>query len=117
MNIPLVSQFARSHTHLSGVPVGAAASASAAQTAISGSSRPPPSVADTEDTVVAPDTVSTPKKGRKRSRKDDDVPEERAVRPRDASYEPTQAENPGFLAWVSDSIKGFFRGFREGLSG
>ncbi|TBU34093.1 hypothetical protein BD311DRAFT_747125 [Dichomitus squalens] len=100
----------------SGILNGAAARAGAKETLIPSSSRPPPSVADTEDTVVATDVASTPQKTRKRSREDDDVPE-RAVRPRDASYEPTQAENPGFLTWVSESIMGFFRGVREGFSG
>ena len=82
----------------------------------SSSSRPPPSVADTEDTVVATEVTSTPQKSRKRSREEEDAPE-RAVRPRDTSYEPPPGENPGFVGWIADSIKNFFRGFREGLAG
>lgn len=73
-----------------------------------------PSVADTEDTVV--DESGTPKKGTKRSREDDEVPD-RAVRQRGASYEPPVGDAPGFLGWITTPIKNFIRGFREGLSG
>lgn len=100
----------------SGLVNGVASKVAVVETpAPSSSSRPPPSVTDTEDTVVATDVTSTPQKGRKRSR-EEDAPE-RAVRPRDTSYEPPQGENPGFVGWIADSIKKFFRDFREGLAG
>ncbi|KAI0738514.1 hypothetical protein C8Q80DRAFT_1205853 [Daedaleopsis nitida] len=77
--------------------------------------RRPPSIASTEDTVVGTE-LATPKKGTKRSREDDDVPD-RAVRQRGASYEPPQGDAPGFLDWITTPLKNFLRGFREGLSG
>ncbi|KAI8996619.1 hypothetical protein BD414DRAFT_478552 [Trametes punicea] len=83
--------------------------------ASTGSPRPPPSTASTEDTVVATDS-SPSRKGTKRSREDDDVPA-RSVRQRGASYEPPEGESPGFLNWLVAPVKNFFRGFREGLSG
>ncbi len=107
----------KSNPLFSGLLNGVASKVAAVvETPAPSSSRPPPSVADTEDTVVATDVTSTPQKGTKRSREEDDAPE-RSVRPRDTSYEPPQGENPGFVGWIADSIKNFFRGFREGLAG
>ncbi|KAH9846139.1 hypothetical protein C2E23DRAFT_898781 [Lenzites betulinus] len=79
------------------------------------SPRPPPSTASTDETVVAADS-SPPRKGTKRAREDDDVPE-RSVRPRDEAYVAPQGDAPGFLNWIVAPVKNFFRGFREGLSG
>ena len=60
----------------------------------------------------------TPQKSTKRAREDDgeDAPE-RAVRQRDASYEPPQGEGPGFLSWITQPFRSFIKGFREGLAG
>ena len=92
---------------------------SSAATASSSVPRPPPSVADTEDTVVGTEgtTPQTPQKGTKRSREDDEEDADRAVRQRGESYEPPQGENPGFLDWITQPFKNFIRGFREGLAG
>ncbi|KAL7280420.1 hypothetical protein ACG7TL_005348 [Trametes sanguinea] len=82
-----------------------------------GSPRPPPSTASTEDTVVATDS-SPARKGIKRAREDDDAEvEDRSVRQRGESYEAPEGENPGFLNWIVAPVKNFIRGFREGLAG
>ncbi|TFK91462.1 hypothetical protein K466DRAFT_643926 [Polyporus arcularius HHB13444] len=92
-------------------PTPAAKPAPAAAAAIT---RSPPSVASTEETIVAAEG-GTPRKN-KRSRESDDVPD-RAVRQRGESYEAPQGDAPGFLGWITAPLKNFLRGFREGLSG
>ena len=97
---------------------------SAAGTATT-AARPPPSVASTEDTIVGgPERLSaTPQKGTKRAREEDDddaaaaSPERAAVRQRGASYEPPKGDAPGFLDWLTQPIRNFLKGFREGLAG
>ncbi|KAM5536629.1 hypothetical protein V8D89_009724 [Ganoderma adspersum] len=103
-------------TCTSGLSNGVVAKVAAVETPAPSLSRPPPSVTDTEETAVATDVPSTPQKRTKRSREEEDAPE-RSVRARDTSYEPPQGENPGFVGWIADSIKSFFRSFREGLAG
>ncbi|KAI0642237.1 hypothetical protein C8Q79DRAFT_1003149 [Trametes meyenii] len=97
------------------IPVSVPSAPKLAEGSGAGTPRPPPSTSSTEETVVAADS-SPPRKGTKRGREDDDVPE-RSVRPRAASYEPPQGDAPGFLNWIVAPVKNFFRGFREGLSG
>ncbi|KAI0773318.1 hypothetical protein BD413DRAFT_541129 [Trametes elegans] len=94
----------------------AEAATKATEVASTGSPRPPPSNASTEDTVVATETAP-PFRGTKRLREDDEEPDRAAVRPRGASYEPPEGDSPGFLGWIAAPLKNFLRGFREGLSG
>ena len=100
----------------SGLSNGVVAKVAVVETPAPSLTQPPPSVTDTDETAVATYVPSTPQKRTKRSREEEDEPE-RSVRARDTSYEPPQGENPGFVGWIADSIKSFFRGFREGLAG
>ncbi|KAF9466125.1 hypothetical protein BDZ94DRAFT_1252170 [Collybia nuda] len=80
-------------------------------------SRPPPSSASTEGTLISAD--SNILVGMKRLRDDpepaDDSDTRPSNRPRDEKYEPPQKEAPSAMGWFMLPLKAFVRGFRESL--
>ncbi|KAJ3514720.1 hypothetical protein NLJ89_g2208 [Agrocybe chaxingu] len=82
-------------------------------------SRPPPSSASTDSTLVIEAGSSHAPQGIKRSREDDVIPEEDerpSARPRSASYLPPNQEAPNsVLGWFMLPFHSFVRGFKESL--
>lgn len=84
-----------------------------------GTARPPPSIASTDNTLIAPD--ASPSR-LKRPREEPDLPaDDPDTRPqnraRSDTYEAPQAEAPSSMGWFLLPFKAFVRGFRESLKG
>ncbi|KAL6309276.1 hypothetical protein BKA93DRAFT_759405 [Sparassis latifolia] len=77
--------------------------------------RPPPSTASTDATMIEAE-ASPSRAGQKRSREDDSEDQRRSVRPRTKLYTAPEGDSPGIMDWIMLPFHNFVRGFREGLS-